>query len=245
MKIRILIILFISLFFTECKNKEILNIDKTTSFDTIKLPNKDNFKGYLSDIDKEKIQLFGSDKSLELTIEGIDVDVNKYAFEVPKEKYSEKKFKEGYNLTVKYKIQNISDQKLIFKDEDYFDYSLFIISGPTSIEKLIQKYPGGSATSASEMRENNKFIIPNEEFKEHQLEKGESFTTNLKYFSPIDSDVKELYFGGFFTKPEKGELYRLFFKIERDNSDVENIKYKVVGKKFEKIDQFVNVHFYR
>ena len=108
--------------------------------DTLQKQNvEDNFKEYMPELNKEKINLAGSDKFLQLEIEDVTAETDKNAFELEKDKYTERKFKEGFDISVKYKIKNISNEKLTFKDEDYLDYSLYIISGTTNIEKLMKK----------------------------------------------------------------------------------------------------------
>jgi hypothetical protein len=205
---------------------------------------KEDFKGYLPELNKEKINLSSSDKFLMLNVEDISAETVEYAFKLQKDKYSEQKFKEGINFIVKYKIKNISNEKLIFKDEDYLDYSLYIISGSTDIEKLAQKYPRGSATSSSELKEKGRFILPHEQFEEHSLEKNETFTKTIKYFSNVDPNIEDLYFGGYITKSESGNLFRVFFKIkvEKVNSVY---KVKIVEKQLIQIDEFINLHFFR
>lgn len=212
--------------------------------DTSKEEIKEDFKGYLPELNKEKINLSDSNKFLELNVEDISAEINEYAFKLEKDKYSEQKFKEGIYFSVRYTIKNISSEKLIFKDEDYLDYSLYIISGSTDIEKLVQKYPRGSETSSSELRENGKFILPEVQFEQHSLEKDSSFSKTIKYFCKVDPNIKDLYLGGYITKSESGNLYRIFFKIKTEK--VNSVyKVKIVEKKLIKIDEFVNLHFYR
>jgi hypothetical protein len=252
LKLQILFFLFA---LSACKkNENSYSLNNNSQLDTLQSINKtlskkemkEDFKGYSIELNQEKINLSGSNKFLELKIEDINAEIMKYAFKLKKDKYSEQKFKEGINYSVRYSIKNISGEKLIFKDEDYLDYSIYIISGSTDIDKLVRKLPSGNATSWSELKESGKFILPDEQFEEqeHSLGEDKSFSQTIKYFSNVDPNIKELYFGGYITKSESGNLYRVFFKIK--TAKINSVyKIKITEKKLVKIDQFVNTHFYR